>query len=407
MSSGKRLHVVNFKMILLRVALSLAALMLLVSCSNNYDEVKARRVKDINKSETINVAVIWDKNISESMLSQGIILAADEINEKGGLFGRPINIRFYHARSASEEQKLALKVAKDTSIAAVIGHRSSEAAILASIIYEYYGLLYLSPSSSRNDLTNHNFQYTFRTNSSDRYVSSQLAAFMKSQGHKKIAIVDDRSLSGDGIADAVMESLADHGLSMVVRRQYTPGKTDFKQLSAELLRYDFDALFVGAMLPQAADFIREARQMGIKQRLFGGYDLDSRSLEKIAGTAANGTVVPTSFNVDLDNPKTQEFVRSFKKRFEKPPGTLAALGYDSIKLLLEAVKRGKTADPAVVASHLRFLKDWEGVAGIYTFDLKGDLVNKDNYFKYLNQTRFIYFDAPDEEEEEDDNVTER
>ena len=402
MSSGKRLHVVNVVMMLLRVALSLVAFMLLVSCGKSYDEVKASRAKDINKSETINVAVIWDKNINESMLSQGIILAADEINEKGGLFGRPINIRFYHARSDKEEQKLALKVAQDTSYAAVIGHRSSENAILASIIYEYYGLVYLSPSSSRDDLTNHNFQYTFRTNSSDRYVSAQIAAFMKSQGHKRIAIVDDRSLNGDGIADNVEESLADHGLSMVVRRQYTPGKTDFKKLSAELLRYDFDALFVGAMLPQAADFIREARQMGVKQRLFGGYDLDSRSLEKIAGNAANGTIVPTSFNVDLDSQKTRDFVQSFKKKFEKPPGTLAALGYDSVRLLLEAIKRGKSADPAVVASHLRFIKDWQGVAGAYSFDLQGDLINKENYFKYLNQTRFIYFDAPDEEEDEDD-----
>ena len=156
------------------------------------------------------------------------------------------------------------------------------------------------------------------------------------------------------------------------------------------------------MLPQAADFIREARQMGVKQRLFGGYDLDSRSLEKIAGNAANGTIVPTSFNVDLDSQKTRDFVQSFKKKFEKPPGTLAALGYDSVRLLLEAIKRGKSADPAVVASHLRFIKDWQGVAGAYSFDLQGDLINKENYFKYLNQTRFIYFDAPDEEEDEDD-----
>lgn len=402
-SSGKKLHALNMKVMLLRVALYLVAFVLLVSCGKHYDEVKARRVKDVNKSDTINIAVIWDKSINESMLSQGIILAADEINEKGGLFGRPVNIRFYHARNDKEEQQLALKVAKDTSNAAVIGHRSSENAILASVIYEYYGLLFLSPSSSRDNLTNHNFGYTFRTISSDHYVSAQIAAFMKSQGHKKIAIVDDRSLNGDGIANAVAESLADNGLSMVVRRQYTPGKTDFKQFSAELLRYDFDALFVGAMLPQGADFIREARQMGLKQRLFGGYDLDSRSLEKIAGNAANGTVVPTSFNVDLDNQKTQDFVRNFKKRFEKPPGTLAALGYDSLKLFLDAVKRGKTADPTVVASHLRFFKDWEGVAGNYTFDLKGDLINKESYFKYLNQTRFVYFDAPDEEEDEDDD----
>jgi branched-chain amino acid transport system substrate-binding protein len=378
--------------------------MLLVSCGeSSYESVKQERAKKVSKSKTINIAVIWDKTVKDFLLVEGVKLAADEINDKGGLFGRNINIKVFYSKNDSDEQKLSHKVAKDPSIAAIIGHRLSSNAIPASVTYEYYGLLFVSPSSSNNNLTNHAFEYTIRTIPSDRVVSKDIAEFMKSQGHQKIAVIDDRSVYGKGIADGVMEALADVGLPTSVRRHYTPGKPDFKPLCAELVRHEFDAIFIGGVLPQAAEFIREARQMGIKQRVYGGAAIDSRSLEKIAGNAANGTVVPTSFNADLDRPETREFVERFRKRYGKPPDTRAALGYDSLKILLEAMKRSKTADPSIVASNIRFIKDWKGVTGTFTFNMKGDMENKESYFKYLNQTRFIFFDGPNEDEDEDDD----
>ena len=371
----------------------LFVLLMLVACDQSYDDVKTERATAVNKSDNINIAVIWDKAVKDFLLVEGITQAVDEINEKG-IFGRKIKIKVFYSNNDDDELNLAQKVAKDTSFAAVIGHRSPTNAIIASIIYEYYGLLFIAPSSSNTNLTNHGFQYTFRTILSDTYVSRDIAVFMKSQGHKQVAILDDRSVYGKGIADSVMESLADVGLQTTVRRHYSTRKTDFKPLCAELTRHEFDALFIGGVLPQAGEFIREARQMGIKQRVYGGDAIDSRALERIAGNAANGTVVPTSFNVDLDNPVTAGFVKSFRKRYGKPPDTTAAHGYDSVKILVEAMKRSKSADPAVVASNMRFIKGWQGVTGSFTYNLKGDLEGKKSYFKYLNQTRFIYFDAP-------------
>ena len=305
----------------------------------------------------------------------------------------------YHDK---DELRLAHNVAVDPSFAAVIGHRSSTNAIPASIIYEYYGLLFMAPSSSSDYLTNHGFEFTFRTIPSESYVSREIALFMKSQGQKQIAIVDDRSIYGKAIADGVMESLSDIGLTTMVRRRYSPGQTNFKPLCAELAKYEFDALFIGGTLPQAAEFMREARQMGVKQRVYGGQAMDSRALERIAGNASNGTIVPTSFNVDSDNPITLAFVKKFDKRYRKPPDTHAAQGYDTLKLLIEAMKKSKSADPSVVASNMRFIKNWRGVTGNYTFNLKGDVQDTISYFKYLNQTRFIYFDAPKEAEDKKD-----
>jgi branched-chain amino acid transport system substrate-binding protein len=371
---------------------------MLVSCGNNFDEVKSKRSATIDKSDVINVAVIWDKAVKDFLLVEGIMQAAEEINEKGVL-GRKIKVKFFYSKNDVDEQDLARKVAKDISFAAVIGHRTSENAIPASIIYEYYGLLFITPSAVNDNITNHGFGYTFRTSQSQDQVSDEIAGFMKSQGQKLIAVVDDRSVYGKGLADNVMESLADVGLITVARRHYKPGRTDYKPLCAELARHNFDALFIGGEVPSVGDFIREARQMGIRQRVYGGGGMDSRALERVAGNAANGTVVPTSFNLDIDSPITQEFVKTFRKRYGKPPDTLAALGYDSLKILAEANKRSKSADPSVVASNLRFIKDWEGVTGRYTFNLKGDLVDKSGYFKYLNQTRFIYFGAPEKAED--------
>jgi branched-chain amino acid transport system substrate-binding protein len=385
-----------------RVAISLFALfalLMLVSCGKSYDEVKAARAKAVNKSDTINIAVIWDKEVKEFMLLEGIMQAVDEINEKGGVFGRKITIKVFYSKDDADEQNLARKVARDTSFAAVIGHRNSTNAIPASVSYEYYGLLFVAPSTSNYNLTNHGFGYTFRTIKSDGDVGHEIAVFMKSQGQKKIAIIDDRSVYGKELADGVMEALADEGLITAVRRHYSPGKTDFKPLCADIVRHEFDAMFIGGLLPHAADFIREARQMGMRQRVYGGNAIDSRALERIAGSASNGTVVTTSFNVDLDNPVTKGFVQAFRKRYGKPPDTRAALGYDSLKILAEAMKRSKSANPSVVASNMRFIKNWQGVTGSYTYNHKGDLVGKKSYFKYLNQTRFIYFDAPEKVED--------
>ena len=394
MFTAKRVHSL-IAAITRRVVLKLFVLMMLVSCSNKYDEIKFQRAKAVNKSDTINIAVIWDKKVKDFLMVEGITQAADEINQKGGVLGRKVKVKVFYSENDADEQRLAKKVAKNTTFAAVIGHRTSTNAIPASVTYEYYGLLFISPSSSNDNLTNHGFEYTFRTLLSDRYVSDEIAVFMKSQGHKQIAVVDDRTVYGKGLADGVMESLADIGLKTMVRRHYSPGKKDFKLLCAELTRHDFDALFIGGMLPKAGEFIRELRQMGIKQRVYGGAAIDSGDLAKIAGESANGTVVPTSFNAELDNPVTLEFVKNFKKRYGKAPDTRGALGYDSLNILIEAMKRSNSADPSVVASNMRFIKDWQGVTGYYTYNLKGDLEGKSSYFKYLNHNRFVFFGDPE------------
>jgi branched-chain amino acid transport system substrate-binding protein len=314
-----------------------------------------------------------------------------------------LQLKVYYSRNDAHELRLAKKVAKDTSVAAVIGHRSSANAIPASIMYEYYGLLYVSPSASNNNLTNHAFAYTFRTIPYDRYVSHKTAVFMRKQGHRNIAIIDDSGVYGKGLADGVMESIGDLGMTTVVRRHYIPGKTNFKQMCAELTHHEFDAVFLGGILPSAAEFIREARQMGLTQCVYGGTAMDSLELTSIAGHAANGTIVPTWFNSELDNPQTSRFVSSFRKRFGKQPDSRAVLGYDSMNILFEAMKRSKSAEPSVVASNMRFIRNWPGVRGTYTFDLQGNLVCDEIYFKYLNQTRFDYFKDPveDEDDEED------
>ena len=396
MSAAIRAHI-NILRALKRLMMFLVVFLPLISCGKKYDEVKYQRIKAVNGSDTINIAVIWDKKVKDFLLVEGVTQAVDEINEKGGLFGRKFKIQVYYSENDAHEQTLAKKVARDASIAAIIGHRSSANAIAASVAYEYYGLLFVAPSASNNNLTNHGFEYTFRTIPSDRYVSKKIAVLMRWQGHNKIAIIDDRGVYGKGLADGVMESLADQGLNTVIRRHYTPATIDFKPLCAELARYDFDAIFIGGVLPKAADFIREARQMGIKQRMYGAAAMDLRALERIAGDAAHGTAVSTYFNPELDNPLTREFVINFTQRFGNPPEWRAALGYDSFKILFEAMKLSKSAEPAVVASNMRFIKDWQGVAGSYTFNLQGDLVGKDSYFSYLDQNGFIYLNVPAEE----------
>jgi len=391
--------------VLMRSLCILAVAMLLVSCSREYVDVRKKRVEEINKADSINIAIIWDKRTAKDfLLVEGSTMAADEINSQSGVLGRPVKLKFFYSENDTDELRLAKQIAKDTSLAAVIGHRSSTNAILASVTYEYCGLLYVSPSASNINLTNHNFEYTFRSIPSDHQASKGIAKLMMSQGHIKIAVIDDRTLYGKGVADDVTESLSDLGLNMVVRRFYTLGTTDYKPLCAELLRHDFDAIFLGAILPQAAYFISEARQMGLYQQVYGGHAMDSMALERIGGKAALGTVVATYYNPDRDSPVTKKFISNFEKRYRKPPDTRAALFYDSMNLIIEAMKLSKTAEPAVVASHLRYLTDFQGVTGNFSFNIQGDPVGKESYFKYLGHNGFAPLAAP-VESHKDKSVT--
>lgn len=368
----------------------LLAACFLASCSSA-EEIKAKRAAHAAKNQgPISIAIVWPVDDTLPFLN-GVNLAVDEINNAGGVLGRKLQTVIYNEpENRSKVTEVSRRIAKDLDILAVIGHSDSASAIPASITYDANGIIFIAPASSSPSLTAHGFEYIFRTVASDATVGRRLAQFTHDLGYRKIVILDDNSIYGQGLADIYLATAVDLGIEIITHKAYFPWQSEYKNLISEFSNLDFDAVLLAGLMPNAANMIKQCREMGIQVPFISGDGLDIPELIHIAGEAAEGTVVPTVFNPNADNRIVREFISSYEKRFHTPPETWDALGYDAVKLLAFAFTKSGTTIPIVVSSTLRFNKGWQGVTGEFAFAENGELKGKPLYFKEVRNGRFEF-----------------
>ncbi len=376
--------------ILLMLTLALVGL---VGCASK-EEIARKRAELAQKARgDIVIAVLWNTRYEETLFSEGVALALEEVNRSGGVLKRKLRAAtFYGDISGAKELRLARKIAKDPEIMAVIGHDSSDGAIPASVIYETHGLLFISPRATSPQLTSHGFQYVFRNIPSDSQTGQTLAQFAHASGFKKVAVLDDESAYGQLLAESFIEQALKQGIAVKAAKSYFPWQSDFRPLLADIKALNVEAIFLGGQLPRAAEVIRQAREMGVTVPFISGDGLDSPTLWEIAGAAAEGTIVSTVFNAECQDEITRRFIGNFYARYGRHPDTWAAQGYDAVQLLAHAFTEARSTSPVVVASYLHFVVRWQGVTGSYSFMRHGDIIGKEMYFKVVRNGRFQCLD---------------
>ncbi len=338
----------------------------------------------------IKIAMVWSEPPEITLADEGALMAVAEINEQGGILGRKLQLQLYFDVSTNREPALARKIAADPTVAAVIGHSISGTAIPISLTYQQAGLLFISTGSTSPKLTNHGFSYIFRNIPSDIETGKVLAEYCAVKGFKKMVVIDDESEYGVTLANIFVEDAAKEGIEIVLRKSYFPWQTDYKLMLRDIKQRVGDAIFLGGSMPQAAEVIKQARQMGIEVPFIGGDGLDEPILLDIAGVAAEGTVVSTIFDPADSHAVTQHFAANFLATYGVAPDTWAALNYDAIYLLKAAYTRADSTVPLVAASFLRFIENHESVTGTYSFTKNGDILGKHFFFKVVRNGRFEY-----------------
>lgn len=363
------------------------AAIVMTACSSYEDLEKNRAKRAQTATGDIRIAMVWQEKLFNSYFYEGAELAADEINKNGGIKGRKIQPVRYSNESGTREMdlKLVRKIATDPDLVAVIGHYN--AVIEASVTYEYSGILFMSVASIPG-LTQHGFQYIFRNIPSDRDTGVDLANFVKKIGFSDVLIIDDRNVSGKGLADIFHERASKIGMNVVARKSYSALDGDFKPLFGEIKKQNFDVIFLGGGIPEAGILIKQARQMGVVAPFIGGAYLNSTTLWDIAGNAAEGTITSTSFHHNEHYGAAQNFTRKFYARFHEYPDAWAAHGYDCIRVIANAIEKAGSTVPLVVASYLRYIENYEGAIGTYSFTLEGDVVGEINDFQVLLNGKF-------------------
>ena len=370
----------------------IALTVFMAGCSGSDDpaEIRARKALKSTGDILIGAASSWG---DEDLLWEGISMAADEINQSGGLLGgRKINIlKGDDKGDLTTGQIIAQSFADNENIVAVLGHSNSYISIPVSIMYKYYGIVMVSPLSTSVKLTTQGYTNIFRNIPSDRIFGEKIAEFCRKKGFDNIMIYNINDDYGRGLSNAFEISALSNGLTVLDRSGYDDLSVarDFRE---DLLfwkqHYEFDAIFLAGVLPKAAEFIVEARKMDITVPIIGGDALDEPLLLTIAGESAENVYVGSVFHQDVDYPEMQLFLKKFRKIYNQEPDIAATQGYEAMMIIAQGITSAGTVVPADVATALHSMKAFKGFTGEFAFDANGDVMGKQLIMKVVKNNQF-------------------
>ena len=327
--------------------------------------------------DSVRVAVAWSWGARGSAsFGQGVVLAVEEVNQSGGIGGRPLSIRRVDDGESVHVARLeAAAIAASQDFAAVIGHLHSHISLSTAPIYRAAGLLMISPASTAPELTRGGNELFLRTVNSDTVTAGLLAAYARAQGHERVVIGYVRSEYGAGLANAFERSAADRGLEVVDRRSYDASGQDvafYQAVFDDWASRRIDAVLLAGTAPSAAFVLQALRRAGVNVPVLGGDGLDDAGLPDAATDAAEGVTAVTSFHPDNPRTEVQRFVGAYSTRFGGKPDSWAARGYEAVQLLAQGMLATGSTRGYEVAEALRAGKEWTTLSGPLSFASTGE-----------------------------------
>jgi len=258
----------------------------------------------------------------------------------------------------------------DEKVAGVVGHLNSGTTIPASAIYNQAGIPMITGSATNPKLTEQGFKVTFRTVGRDDQQGPAIASYLASTRKPKVvAVIDDATAYGEGIANEVEKTLKVAGVKVLPREKGTDKTTDWKAILTKLRGRKPDAVFYGGMDATGGPLLKQGRELGIKAVFSFGDGACTEKMKELAGDAAEGLLCSQAGIPPQAADK--KFLEAFKKRFNVDPILYAPFTYDGANLLIEAMKKANSADPAKYLPELAKIS-YMGATGKIEFDQKGD-----------------------------------
>ena len=312
----------------------------------------------------------------------GARMAIDELNAKGvTIGGKKVKLELLTEDDAGDPKQGTAAAQKlvDSKVMGVIGHLNSGTSIPASKIYSDAGIPQISPSATNPKFTRQGYKTTFRVVADDVHLGGTLGRYaVKDLKGKSIAVIDDRTAYGQGVADEFEKGVKGAG-GTTVGREFTNDKaTDFTAILTSLKAKKPDIVFFGGMDAVAGPMMRQMKQLGIDAKFMGGDGICSGELPKLAaGTMADGQVVcAEAGGVEGAAKKSMDdFNAAFKKKFNADVQVYAPYVYDSVNVMVAAMVKAGSADPAKYLPVLAKTDGYKGVTGTIGFDAKGDVKN--------------------------------
>jgi len=367
-----------------RLILILSALLLLVVALAGCSEPMP-----VNKESesTIKIGLILpmkgDLGIYGSLSKRAIDLVVDEVNSKGGLLGRKIEvIPGDDASNPNTVQHIANEYTQIRKVSAILGPLTSQSALMAAPVANRDGVPLVTIRSSEQNVTAIG-KYIYRACYVDSYQGILLGRFAgRDLKAKKAAVIyNSEDQDAKALIDNFRSEFESFGGKLETVQVYDNNATDFKAQLKEVEKVKPDVVLLNDFDDKSGSIMKQAAEMGINCTFLGTDFWNAHKLVEVAGAAAEGSYFTAHFSADDPNKKVRDFVDLYKGDYVAEPEASAALSYDAMFLLVEAIKQANSAEPERISSALAKIEKFEGVTGTYKFDedrnpVKGGVIMK-------------------------------
>lgn len=306
--------------------------------------------------------------------AQGAKMAADEINAAGGINGRQIQVVEYDDKSdPAQATTLTTKLMTSDKVVTVIGPATSGGMKATVPVATKNQVPIISGSATADDLTVTNGKvndYVFRTCFNDSFQGTAMAKYAASKLNVKSAVIleDTSSDYAKGLAASFNSQLTSGGGKIVDTQAYKAGDTDFNAVLTKFKGQTFDAIYLPGYYQEVGLVIAQARKLGITAPILGGDGYDSPKLAELAGAGLTDVYYTNHYSSADKDPKVVAFIDAYKKKFNAEPNAFNAMGYDTMMLVADAIKRAKDVTGPSIKDALASTKDFAAVTGTITID---------------------------------------
>ena len=360
----------------MKSAIAAAATLVLFGCGKGGDKTAATPVDGVEVKIghvaplTGPIAHLGKDN------ENGARLAIEEINKSGlTIDGKKVVLTLVPEDDA-EDPKTATQVAQklvDAKVVGVVGHLNSGTSIPASKIYSDAGITQVSPSATNPDFTNQGFKTTYRLVATDAQQGPALANYVvNTLKAKTVAIIDDSTQYGKGLADEFEKTIKAAGVKVVTREASNNKATDFKAILTKVKGKKPDVIMYGGMDATGGPLTKQAAELGIKAKVVGGDGMCTEKLAELAGEAVINVTCSEAGMALSKMAQGADFQKRYKERFNADVQIYAPFTYDAVYVLVDSMKRANSADPAKILAAMPDTK-MDGLVGNIAFDNKGDM----------------------------------
>jgi len=354
-------------------------------------------------AEPIRIGVISPQTGAAAQSGQfmrnGIALALDAINAKGGVLGRPIETVVADDQTTNPGAVLAFsKLASDAATVAFIGSiRSTQVQAMAPGVLKEGKPMMIGGTDPR--LTHQGNRWLFRCRPNDSYSAKTIADYgVHTLGHKNIALIYSTDAFGTGGRDALTAELKALGITPVVSIGYTNQQADFTPMVLQVRTSGAD--LITSYFTYETDlgvFAKQLRQLGVQTQWVGSPSIIDTSALELAGPALYNTFGVADYAVDA-TPTSKAFAAAYQDRFKSIPDNQSSWAYDAMNLLALAIGNAKSTDPAAIRTALLAIQGYKGAEGEYDFDENGDGLHGysvvQNQGGKLNFIKYVEFPKP-------------